>query len=241
MNWTKDPSNVISAIPNVIGINGNIIRLKFTRFIFASLESDFLLEPSFLGSGMVEYKLIDNKENEIKIIFSKYDKGIKISIGYSGEKEWVVGKSLKTIVEQITNNIEKEIKNVKMEPNNTMDFSTALSKISMISKIIMKSKLVKTEDVELTLGQVPDYIQQTISDFKNYQMIYVSGSGSSIFRAVFIGGELKGVYVMNEGKDTYNEESLNKLQGHFKINVYVSIIPKAVETLQEELGGRIGQ
>lgn len=236
MRWAKEQSNIISILPNVIKIQGNVVRLRFTRLLLFSFESDFSIELAFVGSGLVEYKLKDEKDNEIKIIITAQPKkGVKIATSYSGQHEWIVSKGLKRILEEIVKGIRneaskfKEVEEVQTEAEN---YSPMLSKISSITKIIMKSKLVKSEEVTLKEGEVLSFIEEVISEYSNYPIIYVSGAGDSAFRLLFINGELKGVYVMRNEKESYNEEELNRLSGNFKIHIYVAISPKVVEAIR---------
>ncbi|MDT7902065.1 MAG: hypothetical protein RRE78_09280 [Acidianus sp.] len=46
--WAKNPSNIISVLPNVVGIENNVVKLKFTRFLLFSFEGEFVVEPSFI-------------------------------------------------------------------------------------------------------------------------------------------------------------------------------------------------
>ena len=236
--WARNPSNIISVLPNVVGIENNVVKLKFTRFLLFSFEGEFVVEPSFIGSGIVEYKLTDKKGNEIKIIISAEGKsGVKLSVSYSGEKEWIVGKGLHKILEEISNGIKSELSKlpeVEQQTVGSKNFSLSLSKISSISKLIMKSKLAKTEDITLKEGEVLSYVEGIISDFANYPLIYISGSGSSTFRLLFLNGELKGIYILKDGKDSFNEDDLNHISGEFKIHVYVGISPRIVEVLEQE-------
>lgn len=237
MKWARDQSNIISILPNVVKIQGNIVRLKFSRLFLFSFESDFSIEPTFVGSGLVEYKLRDNRENEIKIIVTvEPKKGVKVIISYSGEKEWIVSKGLKKILDEIVKGIINEVNKVKEIESEELhksveNYSLILSKISLITKLIMKSKLVRTDEVFLKEGELLSFIEEVISEYSNYPMIYVSGSGDSTFRLLFVNGDLKGVYILKNEKESYNEEELNHLSGTFKIHVYVAISPRIAEVI----------
>jgi len=232
INWAKNTDNIISVIPNVVEVEKNIIKMKFTRMLLFSFESKFSIQPSFIGNGLVEYKLIDNKDNTFKIIFSaEGKKGVKISLSYSGEKEWIVGKGLQRILSEISTGVSKEIPKVQIKEQG-QDYSENLAKISYLSKLIMKSRLVKSQETNITEGGLVDYLQELISEFSEYPVIYISGSGSSTFRILFVNGTLKGIYVLKEGKDYFGDENiLNKLSGNFKIHVYVMISPEILEVI----------
>jgi hypothetical protein len=233
INWAKNTDNLVSVIPNVVEVEQNMIKLKFTRMLLFSFESKFSIQPSFMGNGLIEYKLVDEKGNTFKIIFSaEGKKGVKISLSYSGEKEWIVSKGLQKILSEIISGVNKEITKIPVK-GTEQDYSEKLSKISYLSKLIMKSRLVKSEETSITEGGLIDYIQELISEFSRYQVIYISGSGSSTFRILFVNGSLKGVYVLSGGKDYFRDENiLNKLSGNFKIHVYVMISPEILEVIE---------
>ncbi|BCS92653.1 hypothetical protein [Metallosphaera javensis (ex Sakai et al. 2022)] len=109
------------------------------------------------------------------------------------------------------------------------DYSQFLSKLSMLTKLIMKSKMVKSEVITLKEGELVDYLNQVIVEFQHYPVIYVSGTGESTFRILLINGEVRGVYVLKEGREYREEEILNELGGNLKIHVYVSLNPKVLE------------
>lgn len=238
LSWAKNPSNIISVLPNVVGVESNmVVKLRFRRFLIFTFEGEFVVEPTFMGSGIVEDKLTDKKGNEIKIIISAQGKsGVKLSVSYSGEKEWIVGKGLRKMLEEISKGIEKELSRLPEVKQGVegKDYSLSLSKISSISKLIMKSKLVKTEYVSLKEGELLSYVEDIISEFVNYPLIYISGAGTATFRLLFLKGELKGTYILKDGKDSFNEEDLNHLSGEFKIHVYVGISPRILEVLEGE-------
>jgi len=43
-----------------------------------------------------------------------------------------------------------------------------------------------------------------------------------------LNGEVRGVYVVDKGVEDYDENSLDSLEGKFKVNVYVSLAPEAI-------------
>jgi len=44
---------------------------------------------------------------------------------------------------------------------------------------------------------------------------------------------LKGVYVNLNGEEHFDEKSLNSLEGEFKVNVYVVLVPQLLGLLDE--------
>ncbi|QKR00250.1 hypothetical protein GWK48_07560 [Metallosphaera tengchongensis] len=231
LTWAKSVDNVISVIPNVVSVNGNTVKLKFTRMMFFSYESSFTINPSYVGSGLIEYKLVNGNNDNFKIIFVAEDRDkVKISLSYQGEKEWIVSKSLPAILGEIIRGVNKELSRARVEERR-IDYSANLSKISFLSKLILKSKLVSSQEVTLNQGEVIDYLQQLISEFSEYPIIYISGSGSSSFRLLIVNGNISGVYLMKDGKEYFDEEILNALSGTFKVHVYTALSPKALEVI----------
>jgi hypothetical protein len=106
-----------------------------------------------------------------------------------------------------------------------MPRTLALRGGSQISKIIMKSKLANTEVISIKEEELISFFESVISQNSKYPVIYVSGTGNATFRVLFINGELKGVYVMVNENEYFDEESLNKLSGEFKVDIYVALSP----------------
>lgn len=233
MMWARDKQNLISVLPYVVSVeNNNYLKFHFTRFLFFSFESKFNINLDYFSDKLVEYKLVDEKENtfEIRFVIEGKDK-LRISIIYTGEKEWIVGNALRKILDEIKKGIEKEMSKYEVQPQ-LEDYSHRLAKMSYLTKLIIKSKLVDTKEVTVTQGGLVDYLQQIVSQYAQYPVIYVSGTGSSTFRVLLVNGELKGVYILDNNKEYFGEEEmLNKLVGEFKLNIYVMILPKGLEVL----------
>ncbi|AWR98583.1 hypothetical protein [Metallosphaera hakonensis] len=226
LSVVRDPNNVVSVLPGVVSIQGNRVRLKFKRFL---LSHDSTYEVSLFthGSRIVEYKLEDQRGNTLKIMFSLSDNELSISVSYSGEREWVMKPALEAIIEQIGEGLRKEMER-KSAPTSG-DYSQLISKLSSLTKIIMKSKIVKSEVINLKEGELIDYLHQIIIEFQHYPVIYVSGTGDATFRLLLVNGEVKGVYVLKDGKEHLGEDLLNLLNGDYKVHVYVSLNPKVLE------------
>ncbi|MCY0860613.1 MAG: hypothetical protein OWQ54_09310 [Sulfolobaceae archaeon] len=234
MNWAKDSQNLISVLPNVVSVEGNtFIKFHFTRMLFFSFESKFRIEKSNIENKVIEYNLVDPKLNKFEILFiTEGQKRVRISISYFGDKEWIVGNALRKMLTEIERGIEKELSKLEVTPQ-AEDYSHKLAKISYLSKLIIKSKLVDSESVKVPQGGLVDYLEQVMAQYSQYPVIYVSGTGSSTFRVLFINGDLKGIYVLDNDKEYFgDEEILNKLYGEFKVNIYVMITPKILEVLR---------
>ncbi|MEM0175450.1 MAG: hypothetical protein QXU86_05190 [Metallosphaera sp.] len=229
-----DPQNIISVMPGVVSIKENKVRLKFRRLFFYH-DSTYTISPVIQSQKMVEYKLSDDKNNTLKILLSITEKNeVTIAVSYSGEREWVVGKALDSIAKEISDGLKRELESsITVEKNHQSNYSDLLSRLSTLTKLIMKSKMVKSELVEIKEGELINYLQEVITEFQQYPVIYVSGSGQGTFRLLFINGELKGIYVIKNGEEHKGEEeTLNKLSGTYKIHTYVALSPRVLEVIQ---------
>ncbi|WP_428846163.1 hypothetical protein [Metallosphaera javensis (ex Hofmann et al. 2022)] len=230
LSAVKEISSVISVMPGVVSIQGNQVRLKYRRMFFIH-DSVYTVNVAIHGNRMVEYKLEDFRGNELKLMFTLSDKNeLLISASYSGEKEWVVGKALDQIVKQISEGLKKEMERADVSLSG--DYSEYLSKLSLLTKLIMKSKIVKSEVIEIKEGELVDYLNQVITEYQHYPVIYVSGSGEATFRILLLNGEVKGIYVIRNGQEYKEEKILNIMSGNYKVHVYVSLNPRVLEGVQ---------
>jgi len=223
----KDPDIILSYIPYQVERGRNEITLRFSRFLLFSFKDTFTIEEKMDTKGMSVYTLESKTKDKLQFFIAiKEEKGgniVNIAVKYEGEKEWIVNKYLKEIGKNILNGIKEEAKKVTIIQT-TADFSESLGKLSFITKLLMKSRLVKTEEVEIKKGQFISVISDLIHQFLRYQLIYVSGSSETeSFRIIFVGGDVKGVYVSLNG-----EESFDEIEGHFKVNIYVALEPEAI-------------
>jgi len=229
----KKSDNILSYIPYQVERGTNEITLRFSRFLLFSFKDTFRIEGKMDAKGMSIYTLESEKKNKFEIFISiKEEKGqhlVNIAVKYEGEKEWIVSKFLQEIGESILNGIKEEVGKVASTIQTTADFSENLGKLSFITKLLMKSRLVKTEEVEISKGQFIPVISDLIQGFLRYQLIYVSGSSENkSFRILFVGGDVKGVYLSLNGEEKFDEKNLNEIEGHFKVNIYVSLEPEAI-------------
>lgn len=226
----KNFDNIASFIPYQVGRGHNEITLRFTRFLVFNFKIILRLENIISNKSSITYTLKSDRGDSLEFFFTiKEDKMnrslINIVIKYNGEKEWIVGKYLEDIGKSILRGI-REL-SIKTESLSTIgNFSESLSKISFISKLLMKSRLVKSDEINVSKGQLINNLLELIQEYLKYKLIYVSGtSQNTSFRIVFIDGDVKGTYVNINGKESFNEKTLNELEGLFKINIYVSLTP----------------
>ena len=228
----KNSDIILSYIPYQVERGRNEITLRFSRFLLFSFKDKFRIEGKINTKGMSAYTLESEKKNKFEIFITIKEERdqnlVGIAVKYSGEKEWIVDKYLREIGESILNGIKEEIGKVATVQT-TANFSEGLGKLSFITKLLMKSRLAKTDEIEIKKGQFISIISDLIQQFLRYQLIYVSGSSENeSFRILFVGGDVRGVYVNMNGEESFNEKSLNEIEGHFKVNIYVSLEPEAI-------------
>lgn len=228
----KNTDIILSYIPYQVERGYNEITLRFTRFLLFTHKDTFKVESKIDIKGMSTYILKSDKGNKIELFISlkeesnKQDIIVNIAVKYEGEKEWIVGKFLHDIAFSILNGILEES---KKSVTITGNFSQSLGKIGFITKLLMKSRLVKTEEITVGKGQLIPAIIDLVQEYLKYQIIYVSGvSINASFRLIINNGDVKGVYVNINGEESFDEKALNSLEGHFKVNVYVSLLPEEV-------------
>ncbi|AGE72067.1 hypothetical protein [Sulfolobus acidocaldarius] len=240
LDWAKNPDNVLGVIPSVVGVEDGYMVLRFRILWFFRLTSRFKIQSPKISSDSVEWSAVDDKGNTFGIgFYHETEDMLRVTLTYKGEKEWIVGRNLNKVLEEIRkgmlNDLDKtEIYEVDENGENAADYSQNLSKLSYLSKLVMKSKMVRTQNVALNVGGVVDYLQEVVSQLSEYPVVYISGSGPSAFRVLYINGEVKGVYVMKDGKEYFGKEDvLNTLSGNYKTQVYVMVSPKLLEGIRE--------
>ncbi|BCU67644.1 hypothetical protein HS7_10810 [Sulfolobales archaeon HS-7] len=244
----KDADTLLSYFPYQVEKGRNTLTLQFSRFLVLSFKDTFEISFSKQSSLMFGYTLksLKSRNNKFQIFISVRDNKnstilVHMAIEYGGEKEWIVKKYLPDIAESLLEGINKEVKRVseiEAESNEKeFDYSKQLNKLSFVSKLLLKSRLVKSEGISIPKGQMLDTVLGSIGEvLSKYRTIYVSASATSAsFRLLFINGELKGVYVNDNGKEYFNDENaLSSLSGEFKVNVYVLLVPEIPGVIKDE-------
>jgi hypothetical protein len=209
------------------------ITLYFRRYLMFTFKDTFKVYVNVLGNSMVEYSLISDNENAIKILFvaKPYRERWKLEVAavYTGKSEWIVSKYLGEIARTLTEAVIKEagtrVKSVKAveASGETVD----LSKLSVVSKIIMKSRLREETSLMISEGNAVEAILSVVEKYMGkYNSIYVSGvSEGSSFRVLISNGEVKGVYVNVKGEESTDERSLSRLSGLFNVKIYTGLVP----------------
>jgi len=147
----RDKELISSYIPYQIGRERDGIVIKLSRFYMFTFKDKFKLEQGMSTKELITYKLKSDKGNSIEIIFTLRGDGrnntkLNVAVKYEGEKEWIVGKYLKEIVESIIKSLKNELEK-RYELETKESFSKQLGKLSFISKSLMKSRLVKSEEI----------------------------------------------------------------------------------------------
>jgi len=236
--WLMDRNNIITNLPFVVGIKGDEITLKFNRMGLFSYKDVFTVELGLIGRDFIEYKL-KAKASLLEIMFSlsqgAKDCSIKIMLKYVGEKEWIVGKALPIIGDGMAKTIKDQIKEEQNSPFTGIDFGNLdLGKISDVSKILLKSKLEKSESVNVS-PNLAVYLENQFIDLAKYPVVYISGLGEGIsFRVLMLNGEFKGVYINDGNAEIRDETALNNVKGQFNVNVYVYLTAVNKKRLEEQ-------
>ncbi|BCU69299.1 hypothetical protein [Stygiolobus caldivivus] len=244
----KDTDTLLSYFPYQVERGRNTITLQFSRFLLLSFKDTFEVSFSQQSSLMFGYTLksLTGRNNRFQIFINVRDNKnstslVHVAIEYSGEKEWIVKKYLSDIAESLLEGISREVKRVsEIEAKSNekeFDYSKQLNKLSFVSKLLLKSRLVKSEGISIPKGQMLDTVLGSIGEvLSKYKTIYVSASATSAsFRLLFINGELKGVYVNDNGKEYFSDENaLSSLSGEFKLNVYVLLVPEIPGVVEDE-------
>lgn len=229
----KDEDFLLSIIPYQVERGKNFITLRVTRLGLFSFKDKFYVENKSTTKNMVIYSFTSEHGNKFEIFISFHDIEsnsllIDMAIKYEGEKEWIVGKYLEDILKSLKAGIEKEMKKAR-DTIITADYSVNLSKLSFITKLLMKSRIIDNEEVEISRGQLIEVMSRLIQSALKYRLIYVSGNSTdTTFRLLFIDGDLKGVYVNLKGDERTDENALNEVEGNFKVNIYVSLMPEEI-------------
>ncbi len=225
--WVMDKNNVIANLPYVVGVTEKQVTLRFNRMKLFTYKDIFSIDVGLLGKDFIEYKL-DSKTSQLGIMFSfrqnTKECNTEVMVKYKGEKEWIVSKALPEIASEIIKVMKEQVRPQTPPISSGIDLGNLdLGRISDVSKILLKSKLEKTEiiDVESNLAV---FLEDLYKDLEKYPIVYISGTGESIsFRILMVNGEFKSVYYNDGVRESRDETTLNGVRGKFKINVYVNL------------------
>ncbi|WP_054845607.1 hypothetical protein [Sulfuracidifex tepidarius] len=177
--WLMDKTNVVSNLPYLVGLKGDDVTLRFNRMGIFSYKETFSTEIGLIGKDFIEYKL-KAKSSLLELMFSlnqtPKECNIKVMLKYVGEKEWIVSKALPTIGNEVAKTVGEQVKEERpMETG--LDFGNLdLGKISDVSKILLKSKLEKTENIDAE-PNLAVFLENMYSEVSKYPVVYISGLG----------------------------------------------------------------
>ncbi len=235
--WLMDKTNIISNLPYLVGLKGDEVTLRFNRMGIFSYKETFSTEIGLIGKDFIEYKL-KAKSSLLELMFSLNQSpkecSIKIMLKYVGEKEWIVSKAISTIGNEVAKTIAEQVKEER--PNEIgLDFGKLdLGKISDVSKILLKSKLEKTENIDAE-PNLATFLESMYTEVSKYPVVYISGLGEGIsFRVLMMNGEFKEVYINDGSSEKRDETVLNSLKGSFKVNVYVYLTGASKKRIEEK-------
>jgi len=221
--WFYDKKNVIDSMPNLVGFTENKVKLRIKRFLFLKKTLEYKLTSTF-GEGYIEYKFeTEDSSFALLITSNKNKKHILLGLVYSGKHESQMEKLLEEFMMNLkTKYLELNQKKVRMADET---ISSKLASLSFIAKLVSTSKLVYSDKLDLSKKDISLFIEETLRKFSHYPVIYILGfNDETVFRLLFVEGELKGVYIRISGKEFYSEEAISKLNGLFNVSVYASLL-----------------
>jgi hypothetical protein len=221
--WFYDKRNVIDSVPNLVGFTENKVRLRIKRFLILEKTLEYELTSTF-GEGYIQYKF-DTEDSSFALLITldKDKKRILLSLVYSGKYENQMMKLLKEFMANIkTKYLEQSQKRVSTTGET---ISSKLASLSFIAKLVSTSMLVYSDKLDLSKKDISLFIEETLRKFSHYPVNYILGfNDETVFRLLFVNGELKGVYIRISDKEFYSEEDIAKLKGLFNVSVYVSLL-----------------
>ncbi|MGC9105976.1 MAG: hypothetical protein ACP5HQ_06105 [Thermoprotei archaeon] len=213
------------------------ITIRIRRFLIFSFQDTFKVHVRKLNEQAYVYTLTSDLGNTIEVFIGvAHERGsggpeIKVSAVYNGQKAWVIEKFIDELVRIQPERLKEAAKRASapaVPATPPQAGKIDLSRTAIVSRIIMKSRLVEQAEASIRPGQALDVIKELVWKYSNkYKGIYVSGvSENTIFRLLFLNGELAGVYVNYGGQFTSDLRALKGLSGTFRVNVYVSLTPE---------------
>ncbi len=230
----KDKEFIISSLPCVVARFSNKILLRFSRLLLFRVDDVYSLDIEQIDKGIV-IKLFGEKSTVTLIFRLSGNDKIEYIGEYNGPKQWVVVPCLEDIGRSVIKDVTEEARRRSVERSRTAagaDYSALLAKVSWVSKLLLRSVLIKSEIVAINKGSLISYIEDLASEgvLSKYKTIYVSGTSDiGSFRMLFINGELVGVYSLIRGKEYVGDDKvLNEFEGFTRIRVYGSNVEPSI-------------
>ncbi|MCQ4345414.1 MAG: hypothetical protein RXQ70_04495 [Sulfolobaceae archaeon] len=221
--WFYDKKNVIDSMPNLVGFTENKVKLRIRRFLFFEKTLEYELTSTF-GEGYIQYKFeTEDSSVALLVTLNKDKKRILLNLVYSGKYENQMKKSLEEFITNLKTKYLEQKQKLVSTAGETI--SSKLASLSFIAKLVSTSMLVYSDKLDLNKGDISLFIEETLRKFSRYPVNYILGfNDETVFRLLFVNGELKGVYIRISGKEFYSEEAVSKLKGLFNVSVYVSLL-----------------
>ncbi len=235
LEMLKDKEFIISSLPCVVARFSNKILLRFSRLFLFRVDDVYSLDIEQIDKGTV-IKLFGEKST-VTLIFRLLENDKIEYVGeYNGPKQWVVVPCLEDIGRSVIKDVAEEARRRSVERSHTAagaDYSALLAKVSWVSKLLLRSVLIKSEIVAINKGNLISYIEDLASEgvLSKYKTVYVSGTSDiGSFRMLFISGELVGVYSLIRGKEYVGDDKvLNEFEGFTRIRVYGSNVEPSID------------
>jgi len=229
LKYLRDEDFIKSSLPYLVGVRKGKITLRFTRMLFFHFEDTYDLLVTSISENVNH--ILTGRESNIKLTFKKGpNNSIVATATYEGPRAWVVGsclsKLLTTLIKEADARAREEVEATATRV--ASDYSEKLALVSWVSKLLMKSLLVKSEIVAIPKGGLVSYVENLVAEeiLQKYRVVYVSGtSDNGTFRLLFANGSLAGTYVNLGGKEFVGDErALNEFEGFTKVRVYGSMV-----------------
>jgi hypothetical protein len=229
ITWFYDKKNIIDSMPNLVGFTENKVRLRIKRLLFLEKTLEYELTSTF-GEGYVQYEgyiqyKFENEDSSFALLvtLNKDKKRILLSLVYSGKYENQMKKLLEEFMINLKTKYLEQMQKMVSKVGETI--SSKLASLSFIAKLVSTSMLVYSDKLDLSKTDISLFIEETLRKFSRYPVTYILGfNDETVFRLLFVNGELKGVYIRMSGKEYYSEEAVSKLKGLFNVSVYVSLL-----------------
>jgi len=221
--WFYDKKNVISSLPNLVGFTENKVRLRIKRFLLLEKTLEYTITSTF-GEGYTQYKF-ENEDSSLALLamLSKDKKHLLLNLVYSGKYENQMNKLLKEFMLNLKSKYLEQKQKMVSTAGETI--SSKLASLSFIAKLVSTSMLVYSDKLDFSKTDISLFIEETLRKFSRYPVNYILGfNDETVFRLLFVNGELKGVYIRISGKEFYSEEAIAKLKGLYNVSVYVSLL-----------------
>ncbi|MFP3234283.1 MAG: hypothetical protein RXR08_11600 [Sulfolobaceae archaeon] len=219
--WFSDKKNVIDSMPNLVGFTEKKVKLRIKRFLLLEKILEYELTSS-LGQGYIQYKFeTEDSSFTLLVTLNKNKKLILLSLIYSGKYE----NQMRKLLEEFMINLKTKYLEQKTVSTTGETISSKLASLSFIAKLVSTSMLVYSDKLDLSKTDISLFIEETLRKFSHYPVNYILGfNDETVFRLLFVNGELKGVYIKISNKEFYSEEAISKLKGLFNVSVYTSLL-----------------